>query len=373
MIIDSARKDFDRYMADTPNIETITIGSVDYEVSTLSGKQTEKKEFKTLLAPHTGIPLAEGVIYSWEGTQWIVLEQEKKPIDSHTKFRTALCTHEISWKNEFDETITHCAFVQGPNNEGHEQVGVDLLQDLDYSQARVVLPYNEQTALLEITDRIMIKNRAWKVSTFDDISRNSLVFLIIEREKREVHTVSDVWKLVSNSGNDISLAAGDTLQLDMSVFKNDRLKDDSISYISSDLAVATVDANGMITAVADGSCVITCEIAESVNITTDINLTIEAVPTANTQYHVEGMDNVIVGDSINLEAFKMDNGIDTGQVLTIEKTDDLTNSLSTLTLDSGNKYVFNTNNDYQLGTVNLRVMEGVVEVYAFSIEITSLW
>jgi uncharacterized protein YjdB len=113
---------------------------------------------------------------------------------------------------------------------------------------------------------------------------------------------------ITNATNPLLLEPEDTFQLTFSATKNSVAVDQTdVSFISSNDAVATVSATGLVTAVAEGSCTITARYEKA---TTQITATVsEAAPSAEIYIvNSDGVTDIVYGMSKTFGVEVFENG-----------------------------------------------------------------
>ncbi|MGN0814561.1 MAG: Ig domain-containing protein [Candidatus Coproplasma sp.] len=106
---------------------------------------------------------------------------------------------------------------------------------------------------------------------------------------------------ITLSSSSLSLEEGNTATLTAKVVP-DNATNKAVTWSSSDSSVATVDENGVVTAVNAGSAIITATSEENSDIKATCSVTVKAAPVAVTGVAISGATEVDVGSTIALTA-----------------------------------------------------------------------
>ncbi|GFN32597.1 Ig-like domain-containing protein [Paenibacillus xylaniclasticus] len=164
----------------------------------------------------------------------------------------------------------------------------------------LILSRDEHVAKFEKAMRFIIDNRAWSISAIDTISVNGLSIVTLDEttissndnlELQIADYVGRVANYVLRILNEerFSIRAGRTLQLEVEVRNNNVIVSKPLSFFSSDESVATVDENGLVTTLANGTVVITAALADYPDVYDTIEGTIEF--TTHDNYTVELLES----------------------------------------------------------------------------------
>ena len=102
------------------------------------------------------------------------------------------------------------------------------------------------------------------------------------------------------TANDITMMSGETATISYTVLPANAT-DASVTFTSANTAIATVDADGVVTAVGVGETTITIASVQNPEVTTDITVTVTSDPNA-VQFTVNAPANARPGDVITVEA-----------------------------------------------------------------------
>lgn len=202
----------------------------------------------------------------------------------------------------------------------------------------IVMQYNENTKHVGNNTRIILGNSAfgfYGVSNFaleftDDETSNHVIRadLRLQETLKTDDTVNHIADAGSfsfnlNLGGANTMHEGDTQKLTVQAQRNGEFIESteeyplSYTWASSDENVATVDENGVVTAVSDGNCVISCVLDQNTQETAEFSIVIEARESNNyVDFVSSAPENVRVLDSFSLEAKYFENGVATDNAIT---------------------------------------------------------
>ena len=189
-----------------------------------------------------------GSIVEWEEDKWIVVTN----INNIQAYKTASMVKSNNTLQFYDSTSTlhtiPCIISKGLISLDEQKI----ISTLD-SEIAVQISNTDITRQIEINDVYRIGIRSWQVKGIDDITIPGILILkmVYSEVQQEIHT------FVVNilNGPNLSIQQNNTLQLNVSVIDNGvLLVNPTITYLSSNNLVCTVDSSGLVTSVGIGSC-----------------------------------------------------------------------------------------------------------------------
>jgi hypothetical protein len=155
---------------------------------------------------------------------------------------------------------------------------------LPASKIVVTLQENQETLQIDVGQRFIKMGNGWRVEAIDRTEKGLLKLWCKQDQIND--SVDDIENEIADAkkyvyavdiiNSDTSISVGDTLQLNVSVTLNGQtVTDKTVIYTSSDLDIATVDANGFVTGVDVGSVTITAQLAETPDVKDIITLSVE--------------------------------------------------------------------------------------------------
>lgn len=254
----------------------------------------------------------------------------------------------------------------------------DQYMTLPKGEFRLIMPHNSTTSTIERDQRFLFNNSAYK-TTFVNRMNDTLLEVFVSED--QINKTTDNLELMiadyqtitytlEVSPLTISVDAEATSQINAVLYKNGSVVENpSISYISSNESICTVNSNGLITGVTEGSTIIT---VSSEGETQTVNVDVAAVPSDNFTGTITGASSMKIGqtESYTVEWFNNGSTI-TDSIDTITVSDE---SLATLNKTGTNSFDVIANSDMVLGEVVVTVtsVTNAIET-SKTITIESLW
>ena len=387
-LISSKNQLFLRRMKNIPEYEQIKIGQSDSTTlfDSLIYSNSSYKQFieeKTLiLAPEQDISnffSGQYVFPQRQGGTYILTSFDTQYGDK-PKGRMEFCNQNLKWMDE-DGTIHNFPCVIN-----------DRIPVQDYNGANSGLPYvrflttikvqlNPETLTIDYNDRFIFGQQVFEVTAkneyINDEMTQDLLELTVARDETRlpdddfVNGIAgrDVEFTISIDQNDFDSQISATRQLSTTITKNNVVDTSTdVSWSSSDESVATIDSNGLVTMVANGTTTIRASINDF--IFDEITITVEASPSQDILYDLTPDTRLITQLDVGATTFtarKFIDGVeDTGVTLTIT---DITQSLSGYTfVDLGSNQFSLQNNSAGFGTVTIQVDDaGTLNTFDFEL------
>ncbi|MED0758863.1 Ig-like domain-containing protein [Aneurinibacillus thermoaerophilus] len=160
----------------------------------------------------------------------------------------------------------------------------------------------ENTDTLKVTrDKRFIKfNSAWKVIGIDRTQKGLITFMCqidqISANDDLVNEIADkctkTYTIEIINGASSNVDMNGTLQLNVKVTENGAVVTIPVLYESSDTNIATVDTNGLVQGIAEGTVTITARLQEYPDIIDTIQIDVVAIPTDNWSVTITGADSI---------------------------------------------------------------------------------
>jgi Bacterial Ig-like domain (group 2) len=243
--------------------------------STLSTELDDKK-ISTLTA------ISRGDIVHYNNEDWIILSEVNGQRSGRYRAYMRVCDYPIKFNfkgiiKEISTSIDGKVF----------DVETGQFMTLPNSKILVMLQENTETLQIEVGQRFIKMGRAWAVEGIDR-TQKGLLILWCKQDQLE-DAVDDVINEIADAkswvyavdiiNTDTTIQKDSTLQLNVSFTLNGQVVNDKkVVFSSSDSSIATVNSNGLITAMNTGVVTITASMADKPDIMDAINLTIEEMP-----------------------------------------------------------------------------------------------
>ena len=244
--------------------------------------------------------------------KWLVLSDNLRNRD-YTKVIMQKCNYDI--KFNFEGTIK-----QFPAIADSKVFDVETNQYLSVPAGKIVVTMqsNADSENIKINDRFIKMKNAWKVTGIDR-TKNGLLILhcdldtIISSDdlENEIANAGDyVYTLEITSGDSANIQEGNTLQLTTVVKLNGNVvTDKTVTFSCDNPSIASVDENGLVTAISAGECIITASLAESPSVYDTITFTVTALPEHNYAVTISGSTSIVKTKTATYTAVFTDNAV----------------------------------------------------------------
>ena len=139
-----------------------------------------------------------------------------------------------------------------------------------------------------------------KIAVF--VSLSALLFLSCTNDLSKTDTDTAVTDIhITSAGNAFSIVKGDTYRLQAKVLP-EYASDKRLSFSSSAEGIASVNAEGVITAHEEGNAVITIRAANGVQKTINVTVTSVPVPVAGIEFEEEPPTSLFIGETYSIKA-----------------------------------------------------------------------
>ena len=219
--------------------------------------------------------------------------------------------------------------------------------------AFVIAPSNEDTRLLKINDRLIFNGQPFKIASINDFINNSsytpnlptIMYLDLYIDPKAdgddlVNNIPAYNNVFTISTNVITInqSVGYTSQIIATVKENGVVVTRPLTWTSSNTSIATVDNNGNVNLLSNGTCTIKVSMTDNPSKFVDIAVTVQAVPTNVTEIRISpNVTELLQGQSQTYTAYKFVNGIQVVQSLTFSASGVPTTNYDLTTVD-GNHF-----------------------------------
>jgi hypothetical protein len=261
----------------------------------------------------TTAQIKRGDLINWDGGNWLIISDIGHKRYSYYKGIIQKCNYNI--KFNFQGTIK-----QFPAIVDSRVFDVETNQYLSIPAGKIVvtLQSNVDSENINIGQRFIKMKQAWKVTGIDR-TNNGLLMLwcdldaIISSDDlvNEIANAGDyVYTLEITSGDSASIQEGNTLQLTTEVKLNGNVvTDKTVTFSCDNPSIASVDENGLVTAISAGECMITASLAENPNVYDTITITVTALPQHNYAVTISGNTSIVKNYTATYTATFTDNGL----------------------------------------------------------------
>lgn len=186
----------------------------------------------------------------------------------------------------------------------------------------VGVPKTSETLKWDEGETFILANRhKYRIAWIDDVK--SSTYMEFRLTKYEENLENDNLELgiadyenrpqftINTNINTSQISSGNTVQLIATLLDKDgQVSNRPLSYSTSDANICTVDENGLITGVANGSCVITVGMTNNSGVTDSVNIEVLDVPVDNIVYRLDNDVRRITRQATEIyNAEKLNNGV----------------------------------------------------------------
>jgi hypothetical protein len=271
---------FVELLSHSPEAYDVTVSGLTKRVIIQSHKHDDKR---VLLSKIDDIKHGDLVVH--KGDNWLVITRpDDDKINDHSEIQ--LCHSSLKWLNSNGQVKEAYFTLSSPPTLGvdDEERYIPISDD----QRKIIIQSNSNTQQIKENQRFIFDNRAWKVTGVDGLT-GGLIYLSLKIDEFD-HSRDNVQDRIADyrastytltilNGDSISLTRDDTLQLNVEVTNNGDVVNLPVLYESSDTSLATVDADGLVTTIADGEVFITAKLEQDTSIQDTIELNIEPIAT----------------------------------------------------------------------------------------------
>ena len=238
---------------------TISVNGVEQEVAILSTKTTQEYEAANIIAP-LSVGLEKGVVFSWDGNDWIVLKKMFRPDQPGFNGIAYRCNGYLKWIDEKTQElhiqpayirsgrITNALGVTPDKNQVYDNL---IMHDTDWN----MMAATHANLAFHPEMRFIIKGQAYRVTNVDNVSIDDVSILSFVDDRLldtddtvEMIAYSDVYgyKLYNKMTEDAAMYVGDIKELPIVVLHDGKPVDEPFTLESDNLEVVEVSGNKLI-------------------------------------------------------------------------------------------------------------------------------
>lgn len=312
--------DFESYLDNLPNPISVYrnggLTAINVAIQEDSIAAEKEDEVKLMLSKVTDV-FNIGDIITWNNVDWIVFWKDIKTVANNNKVKIMKCNNVIKFYDLNHTLYSKSCVMHTANLRQTESKYITLPSGTFYIICR---DYSD-TRNIDYNTRFILNGGAYKIIDIDNVTNNGILEIKVEKDMISVNdnmdlSIADYYSnqitksiTIKNSNTATMLYTNSTLQLIVECRNNGVVVSNPVvSYSSSNTYVATVNVNGLITAIGTGNCVVTVNYGGSVD-----SITINSVMSISDDYNIviSPVDTTIkTGRSITLTAHTMNNGIE---------------------------------------------------------------
>lgn len=260
----------------------------------------------------TTTEIKRGDLINWDNEYWLIISEIGQKRYSYYKGIIQKCNYNI--KFNFQGTIKEFPAIVDSKVFDTE---TNRFFSVPAGKIVVTMQSNVDSENITIGQRFIKMKQAWKVTGIDR-TKNGLLMLWCDLDTiiasddvvNEVANAGDyVYTIEITNGEIASIQEGSTLQLNVQVKLNDNTVEKEVIYSSDNPSIASVDENGLVTAISAGECIITASLAENPNVYDTISITVTALPEHNYAVTISGSTSIVKTKTATYTATFTDNGL----------------------------------------------------------------
>jgi len=271
-----------------------------------------------------------GLYYQYDSRYWIGFNPDfiNLPTSSNIIVR---CNDTFRWYDEDGVYREYPVYIDATDT------GMGLEEDkymaLTKGRLQSYVQFNEHTAKLLEGQEFLLgregKRAKYRISFEDDFETDAILKLKLSRYQLNkdvdnttlgIANYTERPQFTLNVEQAIAeISIGNTIQLEATLLDKDGQESDKpIAWSSSDEDIATVDSNGLVTAIDNGSVTITAEMTNNTNVNDTSDILVTATPASTIEYVISpDLDSLLRTQDENFVVQKLDNGVVQAETFTI--------------------------------------------------------
>ncbi len=257
--------------------------------------------------------IKRGDLINWFNENWLIISDIGQKRYSYYKGIIQKCNYNI--KFNFQGTIK-----EFPAIVDSKVFDVETNQFFSVPAGKIIVTMqsNENSENITIGQRFIKMKTAWEVTGIDR-TKNGLLVLWCDLDNiklsddlvNEIPNAGDyVYTLEITKGETSSIQEGSTLQLNVVVKLNGNVvTDKTVTFSCDNPSIASVDENGLVTAISAGECIITASLAENPSVYDTITITVTALPQHNYAVTISGSTSIVKTKTATYTATFTDNAV----------------------------------------------------------------
>jgi hypothetical protein len=370
---------------------------ITHAIDSVTGKNLGD-DFKNILFPDLNHQFQIGSMYFFDKNYWIVINSEiKRNLAASVTIKR--CNEELRWKDK----------ITGKFYSFPCSIGYDIRMPRNYSTAgsALVLPsgfaevmtqFNAATNTIYPNQRFLFGNtNNWiayvieggglnnfqRLQTTDEMSTGILRLTMRTNQVNVgqddlINGIADAFENIytlSLNTNSVSITKDNSLQLIANVKLNGANVDRSLTWLTSDSLVATVDSNGVVTAIGVGNCTISCNIRDNVAVNDSCAVTVTLSSVDNYSIIMTPISNSILeGQTVTFTTTLIFNGNSLADAFTysIDASNTVPQSNFVFTIVDGHSFSIRNNSKYLIAPLKIMAVSGTYS-RTFDILLKGAW
>lgn len=260
----------------------------------------------------TTTEIKRGDLINWDGENWLIISEIGHKRYTYYKGIIQRCNYNV--KFNFSGIIK-----QFPCIVDSKVFDTETNQFFSVPAGKIVVTMQDSvdSENIALNQRFISMKNAWKVTGIDR-TKNGLLMLWCDLDmidssddlENEIANAGDyIYTLEITNGETASIQENNTLQLTTQVKLNGNTVEKEVIYSSDNSSIATVDSNGLITAIAAGECIITASLQDNPQVYDTIVITVTAEEQHNYAVTISGNTSITKNYTATYTATFTDNGV----------------------------------------------------------------
>jgi len=257
--------------------------------------------------------IKRGDLINWFNENWLIISEIGQKRYTYYKGIIQKCNYNI--KFNFSGTIKQFPCIVDSKVFDTE---TNQFFSLPAGKIVVTMQNNVDSENIALNQRFISMKQAWKVTGIDR-TNNGLLMLWCDLDSiissdhlvNEIANAGDyIYTLEITNGETANIQETSTLQLNVVVKLNGNVvTDKTVTFSCDNPSIASVDENGLVTAISAGECIITASLAENPNVYDTITITVTALPQHNYAVTISGSPSIVKNYTATYTATFTDNGV----------------------------------------------------------------
>lgn len=331
---------------------------------------------KVIMKPQQQINRGEVYkIDKWDNQEWLVTEEEPSHLYTN-EAQITLCNNTFSFKNKSGKLITLPCVLQAKNPYSP---GIKDFPDLTLGDTQrymeisnIISPYTND---IRRDMEYIIDDLNYRITSIDRTTRPEICAILWTEYQNGTKT--DRTYTINIQEQQLNLNVGNSKQLTIIIKRDEDVVKRDIIWESSNTDIATIDNNGLVTCIKDGTCNITAKLKDNESIVDNCQINVSAVIVDSISYDFDknSQSNTIgIGMSKTYAFYKYNNA--SPQVDTFKFSinyGNVNNKICTLEIIDGNKCKVVANKKEMLAGKVLLEVRDMSDVLVGSKEINIKW
>ena len=257
--------------------------------------------------------IKRGDLINWFNENWLIISEIGQKRYTYYKGIIQKCNYNI--KFNFSGTIKQFPCIVDSKVFDTE---TNQFFSLPAGKIVVTMQNNVDSENIALNQRFISMKQAWKVTGIDR-TNNGLLMLWCDLDSiissddlvNEIANAGDyIYTLEITNGETANIQETSTLQLNVVVKLNGNVvTDKTVTFSCDNPSIASVDENGLVTAISAGECIITASLTDNPNVYDTISITVTALPQHNYAVTISGSTSIVKTKTATYTATFTDNAV----------------------------------------------------------------